>query len=199
VLTDAPVVEDRQLLAVVGVAPIGDAARVLTVGEAGVDVAAVAEWFHLRRSATAKHHRRPRLQRLAEPVEQTVHVRQQIRPVIGDLDLARERSLNAPKLCQPISRITLGEGERELLQRRSRLRQERVVWCGDTRLGNGESQPPKLVYSVRIFCAQRGVSSVPTPGRERPDDARAQALGGGPLALAALRLQPIGECRALLA
>jgi hypothetical protein len=117
---------------------------------------------------------------------------------MGDLDLAREGRLKALKLCEPISRIALGERERELLQRRSRLGQERVVWFGDTRIGHGESQPPKLVCSVGGFCAHRRVSYVPTPRAEGADNARAQALGGGLLALAALGLEPIGDCRALL-
>jgi hypothetical protein len=173
VLADAPVVEDRHLLADVGVAPVGNAVRILVVGKAGLRVATVAERLDLRGPAATESHRGPSLHGPAERVEHAVGVRRQIRPVVRDLDLRHERSLHGLELCKAIGSGALREIEGELLQGRGRLGQVRVIWPRDAGIRRRKCQPPEFVGDTGAGSVFGRVGAFAAPGAEGANNARA--------------------------
>ena len=100
VLADAAVVEDRHLLADVGVAAIGMAVGVLVAAEADLRVRPVAEWFGLRFPATAKRCLWWHWDRLAEPVPDVMRVGHEVGAVVGDADLLGQPGLELVQACQ---------------------------------------------------------------------------------------------------
>ena len=99
-LADAAVVEDRYLLADVGVAAIGMAIGVLVAAEADLRVRPVAEWFGLRFPATAKRCLWWHWDRLAEPVPDVMRVGHEVGAVVGDADLLGQPGLELVQACQ---------------------------------------------------------------------------------------------------
>jgi len=101
VLAGAAVVEDGDLLPGVGVAPVGDPARVLGGGEPGGGVAAVAQRLDLRAAAAAQRQLRPHAHRLAQPVDQAADAGDQVGAIGHRLDTRAESGLQRRQLRQP--------------------------------------------------------------------------------------------------
>src|SRR5262249_50812912 len=98
VLAYAAVVEDRQLLTRIAVAPVGDPLGVLGVAEADPGAAAVAPGPDRRLAAPAQRELRRRAALRAQVVDQPRHVGHQVRPVVRRLDRGREPGLELPEV-----------------------------------------------------------------------------------------------------
>src|SRR5262249_5353005 len=105
VLTNAAVVEDGELDAVVGGAPVWGTFRVLLVPEAGSRARSVAVRFECRLAAAAEGHLRLDGHLLAEPVEHSLGAGDQVGAVVGAADTGFAATLEHPQLLEALLNV----------------------------------------------------------------------------------------------
>ncbi len=163
VLAGAAVVDDRHLLADIGIEVVGDPLRIFGAVEPVGQMTVVAPWLGLRPSAAAQPRRARRFvavghgNRLSEPVDKAHFSRHFVGPVVGHLDR---------RAATGVGRVVVG------------MRGHRVL------LSVGDNSRKSDCWVVRVSHWRRRSDCFAVPGRrrlatrERPSD-RATEAGAG--------------------
>jgi hypothetical protein len=167
-LARSAVIDDRNLLAYVRVAVIGDALRVLGIVEAA-RMAAIAIRLARGGAAPAQRHQRAGGERAAEPVVHVIDVGDEQRPLRGEPD-------GRLPVAQERAKLTDAGLVDEILQCSGRFHQCLARMGPRAERRHPQREIPQIAV-VGACCACVGVRSLTDRRRERPDHRRLQPMG----------------------